>query len=449
LASGALPASDNTAPTSGLPSGAPLGPRTSDIDSTFAVPGAEPDATAVKEALPPGLQNFASIFDQGLVPVLSDATVPLAEAPDAGEDQAAAEQPVAAASPMNLALPQTLEQKQTITLSGLLIQNRRLADVLSILSLTSDIPFTVDLDGLMAAGVDRNQVINFKSATPVTIVGVLEALSRDYGLSFEAFDQKMFIVRGAPGAVESRVVASLPIADLVDSPEQSAALKAALNEILPELADGFEVTDGAAQADLAKVNRLLWFQVARLLETWRTARGIENAEAAALVPPSSLLPAWPVDAAQKRAQAKVGRSLLPEPLALGWQRLAGEAKLACWVDWPSLLSAQTPPSQTAMAISAGRALQELLQHDANKYDVVFALEDEQTLWVTSPDMHRFQPRLYVLPMSGKSIDDWRKELEPLTPYDPDGSPALKVVAAPDGQYVFIRCCRPLLVEPQL
>jgi hypothetical protein len=80
--------------------------------------------------------------------------------------------------------------------------------------------------------------------------------------------------------------------------------------------------------------------------------------------------------------------------------------------------------------------------------VVFALEDEQTLWVTSPQMHRYQPRLYVLPLAGKTIEQWRQELEPLTPYHPDGTEALKVVAAPGGQYVFIRCCRPVLAQPQ-
>lgn len=443
----------NPAVASGAPlavGGAPLSSQlTPDIDSTFATPGGDENAQAVKETLPPGLQSFASIFDQSLVPVLSDATVPLGAAPEAGDEDTAPVDVAPAASPATLVLPETLEQKQATTISGMRIQERPLAEVLSTLALLSDIPFTADLDALMAAGVDRNQAINYLSATPVTVSNILATLAEQYQLSFEPYEKKLFIVRGLAGAVQARVPASLPVADLVDGDDQTTALSAALSELLPELGDGFRLADGAAEADLEKVNRLLWFQVARLLESWRVARGIANAETAALVPKSSLLPAWPVDAAQQLAQKNISQSLLPAPLAYDWQRLANEAGMTCWVDWPSLASAQTSPGQIGMSISHGRPLQELLQHDADKYQVVFALEDAHTLWATTPEMHRFQPRLYVLPMDGKSIDDWRKELEPLTPSNPDGSEALKVVASPDGQFVFIRCCRPVLAQPQL
>lgn len=431
-------------------SGAPLSSQlTPDIDSTFATPGGDENAQAIKETLPPGLQSFASIFDQSLVPVLSDATVPLGAAPEAGDEDTAAVDVAPAASPAALVLPETLEQKQATTISGMRIQERPLAEVLSTLALLSDIPFTADLDALMAAGIDRNQAINYLSATPVTVSSILGTLSEQYQLSFEPYEKKLFIVRGLASSVQARVPASLPVADLVDGDDQTSALSAALSELLPELGDGFRLADGAAEADLEKVNRLLWFQVARLLESWRVARGIANSETAALVPKSSLLPAWPVEAAQQLAQKNISQSLLPAPLAYDWQRLASEAGMTCWVDWPSLASAQTSPGQIGMSISHGRPLQELLQHDADKYQVVFALEDAHTLWATTPEMYRFQPRLYVLPLGGKTIDDWRKELEPLTPSNPDGSEALKVVASPDGQFVFIRCCRPVLAQPQL
>lgn len=444
-----------TTGSSTVPSGSSLDSQLMpDIDSTFANPGAEENAEVLKETLPPGLQSFASIFDRTLVPVLSDSTVPLSAAPDAGDAPNAGnnapvtDESAPAVSPMTLSLPETLEHKQATTLNGLLIQRRPLAEVLSTLSLMSDIPFTADLDGLLAAGVDREQVVDFKSGTPVKVVDVLGLLAQDYGLSFEPYEKKLLIVRGPADAVQSRVPASLPIADLIDGEDQTTALSAALGELLPELGDGFQLGDGSAQADLEKVNRLLWFQVARLLETWRQARGLQNVDSAAIVPKSSLLPAWPVHAAEKLAQKSVSQRLLPEPLAFTWHRCAADAGMTCWVDWPSLVSAQTPPGQIGMSISYGRPLQELLQHDADKYDVVFAIENERTLWVTSPTMHRFQPRLYVLPIDGKTVDEWRKELEPLTPFDPDGREALKVVASPDGQFVFIRCCRPLLAQPQ-
>ena len=121
--------------------------------------------------------------------------------------------------------------------------------------------------------------------------------------------------------------------------------------------------------------------------------------------------------------------------------------MTCWVDWPDLVHGQVQPGKTAMTITYGRTLEDLLKSFAMRQEILFAIEDDRTLWATSPEMHRFQSRLYLLPIAGKTIEEWTAELKPLTPYTLDGAPILRVLATPDGQYLFVRCCRPLLSQP--
>ncbi len=61
---------------------------------------------------------------------------------------------------------------------------------------------------------------------------------------------------------------------------------------------------------------------------------------------------------------------------------------------------------------------------------------------------RMQPRLFVLPLGEKSLEEWTAELELLAPIHPTTRASmLKLIPTPDGQYLFVCCCRPILVEP--
>ncbi|MGN6136501.1 MAG: hypothetical protein ACTHOU_18615 [Aureliella sp.] len=446
-ASGADATSPGPNPTVAAEAGALAGQMPS-IDATFDPAPATTDARAIQEKLPPGLQSFASIFDSSLVPALSDASVPLAEAPDPGDVATADAAAEVAATPVALDLPETLDQRLKQTLHGLLIQNRPLPEVLATLSMATGIPFTADLDALMAAGIARNLPINFKSAEPLTVAELLEKISSDTGLTFEPYEKKLLVVRGDTDKVKARLLDAWPVGDLVTTAEQSEALAKALGELLPELAGQFQVSDGAVRTDLQTQSPLLWYQVARVLHTWRSLRGIDHAQMETLVPAASRLPAWPVAAASQLAEKKISQIVLPEPLAQSWQRLANEVGLVCWIDWPTLESAHASPGSVAMVVSQGRSLKDLFTYYANQYHVVVALEDERTLWITTPEQARFQPRLYVLPIAGKSVDQWREELRELAPANPtDGTAMLRIIPSPDGQFVFVRCMRPTLAAP--
>jgi len=416
------------------------------------------ESPAVRDTLPPGLQNFASIFDQSLVPVLSDATVPLGAATDAGEDTSPSEEVPSRAVVTALDLPETVAQKMELKISGLLIQDRSLSEVLSTLTIATDIAMTVDFDSLAAAGIDRNLSIRYRSTQPSTVSQVLEQIAQEHNLVLETLEKSFVVARGSGDQIRTRLANAWPIDDLVADDPQSDQLLSALRELLPELSDRVAIVDGTIQTDLAVDNPLLWFQVGRVLETWRSLRknnrpvtsdAISNEIESAVTPSGAArLPAWPVAQAQATAVKEISQSLLPESLALSWQRLSNEAGMACWIDWPSLESSQLSAKRVAMTVSRGRSFGHLLQHYASKFQVAFALEDAQTLWVTSPEMHRVQPRLFVLPIADRSVEQWRKELAPLTPLSPtDGTPMLRVIPSPDGGFVFVRCCRPLIAAP--
>ncbi len=95
------------------------------------------------------------------------------------------------------------------------------------------------------------------------------------------------------------------------------------------------------------------------------------------------------------------------------------------------MAAEVNPRQKATVITAGRPLSDLLQHYANKYQVVFAIEDSRSLWVTSPEMYRLQDRLYVLPLSEKSLEEWTDEVSSLMPINPaTNANMLKLIPTP-------------------
>jgi len=404
-------------------------------------------AAEVKRVLPPGLQNFASLFDQALVPVLADAAVPLAAAPETNDGPAATDDTPDGTSPVTFNLPDVLDQRLAIQVTGLLIQDRPLSEVLSTLSQAGDLPFVCDIDALRAGGINPQLPIQFKSTSPLSLSEILAQLSTDYQLSFEPFEKKLIVVRCAPALLEQRIPLALAVGDLLAKVEDGPALLSAIENLLPEVAGALQLQGDQVLVDYTKVDRIMGFQIMRLLATWRAARQSAKPTSTTGAASLELLPPWPLSAPLARAAQKSSQSLTPESLAQTWQRLTAEATLDCWIDWPNLSGAQIAPGQTVVTLTYDRSLQDILQAHANKYHVVFAMEDDHSLWVTTPEMHRAQPRLYLLPLNEKTREQWQAELQGLTPVNADGSAALRMVATPDDQFLFVRCCRPTLAEP--
>lgn len=402
----------------------------------------------VPQELPPGLQGFAKLFNQGFEPAMNDSALTLEKPTElpASEDKQPADQPAAVA--IDELVPATVDKLLKTRLSGLLINKRRLSETLTTLSLVSDIPIVPDLDSLLVIGASKDTTVEVRATSPLTMEEVLNATAASAKISLVTWNNRVIYARASDDEIEARVPAVLPIADLVTDDAQRDQLLQGLKEVLPEIAEAIAIAEGGVQLKLSKENRLVGFQLARLLETWRVARGLSNEASSAVVPKNCLLPEWPVAAMQQAAKTPIKQLIPAEPIARTWQRVSADALVACWVDWYGLQMAETNPRTKATVIAAGRPLSDILQHYANKYQIVFAIEDGRSLWVTSPDMHRLQPRLFLLPLSEKSAEEWTAELEPLAPMHPTtGASMLKLIPSPDGQYLFVRCCRPILVEP--
>jgi hypothetical protein len=76
-----------------------------------------------------------------------------------------------------------------------------------------------------------------------------------------------------------------------------------------------------------------------------------------------------------------------------------------------------------------------------------AVEDERTLWLTTPQAYRQQSRLYVLQNDGSTPEQVQQQLKPLTPVTPGGVAKLDAFATPDNRFMIIRCCRPQIEFP--
>lgn len=447
-------ASQNSGPTTvgnatstKTPLGGSIAPN---LDAVLAPRSEDQPKGDVPLELPPGLQGFSRLFNQGFEPALSDASVPLdkaaelpADAANAGANKNGAPAPAA----VDL-VPATVDKKLTAQLSGVLIEQRRLSEALTTLSLIGDVPIVADLDALSVVGASKNTLVKFKATSAVSFESVLDSIAASAKIRFVPWEKRVIYARVSDEDLESRLPKVLPVTDLVSDAAQRDQLLQVLKQLVPEFGETLQMSDEGLQLPLTQDNRLMWYQLARLLETWRVARGISNEVTSAVVPKGSLLPAWPVEAMQQAAKTPIKQVVPSEPIARTWQRLTADARLACWVDWYGLQMADVNPRQKATVITFGRPLSDLLQHYANKYQVVFAMDDASSLWVTSPDMHRMQPRLFVLPLAEKTIDEWTAELEPLAPVHPStGANMLKLIPTPDGQYLFVCCCRPILVEP--
>lgn len=398
--------------------------------------------------LPPGLQGFSRMFNQGFEPALADTAVPPEQAAKLPDDPKndPANQPGANAN-ADL-VPATIDKKLSAQLSGLLINKRPLSEALTTLSLVGDVPIVPDLDALMVVGASKSTLVDVKATSTVSFDAVLKSIASSTKISFVPWENRVLYARASDADLESLLPPVLPIADLVSDEAQRTQLLEGLRGLLPELGEALQLSEGGLQLALTNDNRLTWYQLARLLESWRVARGLTNETTSAIVPKGSLLPEWPAVAMQPAVKTQLKQVVPAEPIARTWQRLTAEARVACWIDWYGLQMAEIDPRQKATVIASGRTLGDVLQYYANKFQIVFAIEDARSIWVTSPEMHRVQPRLFVVPLGEKTLEEWTAELEPLAPVHPTtGASMLKLIPTPDGQYLFVQCCRPILVEP--
>ncbi|MFO1066413.1 MAG: hypothetical protein U0892_21350 [Pirellulales bacterium] len=411
-----------------------------DSTSTDTEPkSSEPPVNKLAEELPPALQSFAELFSRSFEPVLPDTSLPLSPPPPSADNGASDKDNMTPAS-----LPAVLDKQFATNISGIAIQDRPLCDVAAVLSVAADVPVCVDFDSLRAGRYDRSKTASLRAVKEQTIESLFGSWAESAGIELVPVGNMLLLAQARGADIEQHVPVEIDVADLIQGAEQEAWLLSTMKTLLPELQGDIELKGGKLTSDSAATNRLLWFQVLRLVESWRAQRSgsAPTDPSAAMI----VMREWPADAVRAKLQLQLKEvSTHERPIALSMVRACREAKLECWIDWPNTVAVDFTPQRSLLTMTDKRSLQQLLELFASTLSVVIATEDDHTLWVTTAFAHRRQPRLFVVPRGTRTVEEWQKELAPLAPFAADGTKELQVIASPDNQQVFLRCCRPLLI----
>ena len=119
-------------------------------------------------------------------------------------------------------------------------------------------------------------------------------------------------------------------------------------------------------------------------------------------------------------------------------------KMHAWIDWASVGQKGLGPNTIDFVVTKDRNLRQCFRDLAEKYSLIVACEDDKSVVITTAEVYRAQPRLFVLPSEGKTAEQWMEELQPLTPGTAAAAQPIQAYLTPDSKFVIVRCCRPRL-----
>lgn len=432
---------------------ASVNPTDADVNPTAANPTAanagniglanlDPSAQeAVKTSdLPKQLKKFEKLLMTEIEPTLPQDVEFTGPPPPTAEDLG-----LESVTDSMAIAPVDVSRQLQQTLHGVSLPPQPMAHLLNSWVHVSGIPISADLDALLIAGVETEKSYSYKHASdesPLKLADHLESISKKLGVSIAPVNNQFLVVGVPRDQLEARMPKSLPITDLVASDEQQAWLIATLDQLFPDHAGKWQVADGNLSVDRSQVDLVTWSWIVKLMNSWRAAIGGEVAEKithkdllSAFVPSAKL-------SALEQSLSQVTIETLPVGMLLN--SICSEAKVQCWVDWPSLLANGCGPSTSEMMVTNGRPLKRSLGQLVNKYDLVLAIENERSLLLTTPVAYRANVRLFVVPSGGRTAEQWLEEIQPFTPGTTERVLQVQAIMTPDQKYVILRCCRPYI-----
>ena len=102
------------------------------------------------------------------------------------------------------------------------------------------------------------------------------------------------------------------------------------------------------------------------------------------------------------------------------------------------------PQTLATVVTNARPLRRALADYCQQFDLVAALLNQNSLWITSAAAYRTQTQVYVLPSAGRTAVQWTQDLREFTPTGPQGIGRIELALTPKSDFVLVRCCRPSL-----
>lgn len=416
---------------------------TADASPPDAVPAdsAQPEAAP---SLPKRLAAFAPMLNFEIQPQFPDAIEVLSEPPVTAED-------LGLATTVGLAeIPAVdLNAQYQLPISALVMAPLPLPQFVSVWSNLSGIPTSVDLDALAAAGFDHRQPLGINLAQSTTVGDLAANLGQAIGLEARPQENRYLRLTVPAEAIDAKLPNALPVAELVADQAAQQWLSEALTQLEPSAAGQWAIADGQLARPLAVDGQPLdpqkWFAVVRLLEGWRIAAGQSPTQTQ--YTPQQLSAKFTTPA-EVPGLEQVLKQVSPQsrPVSTILPRICREANVHAWIDWPQVGAVGLGPQSTAVFVTAGRPLRNVLADYASEFSLVVAVLDEQSLWFTSNQAYRAAPRLFVIPSEGRSAEEWKSLLRQLTPTADGGNGVGSVVAVstPDSQFILVRCCYPVV-----
>lgn len=332
-----------------------------------------------------------------------------------------------------------------------------LSKFLNMWTALSQIPVTVDFGSLASTGVDRDAMLTLPSpGQPIsgaTMQSVLEQATAPLELTVQVVDNTFVRLSGQDKLSELPEIVSTQ--GLVDDQQQAWLLEFLVEYFMDDASlDGgefFQFSSDALSRDQARVNAFTWGEILRVVEKWRYLATGSTSEIAAQRP--HFLADLIYDDSTFTRLDHVSEIVSPQARPVGQiiSRLADEAGVNVWFDWASLSQVGLGPSTTQAVVTYKRPLRRILADYARTYPFSIAILDGKSLWITSRRMHRSTVQVFVLPSGGETAEQWRVKLRSLTPsFTKAGETTAKrnqrvlTKLSPDGKFVFVRCCLPLV-----
>ncbi len=408
------------------------------LDGTAENPSPDP-VQAARDALPNPLKDFAAVLDYEGQPTLADVNVIPAEAPLTAEDLGMQ------IGARHDALPAVDWAAQSqVTIPGLIFsEDQSLDQAINLWNHVSGVPTVVDLDSLTAAGRDPKQFANMGTLMSRSVGDVAQALGDKLQLQVMPKENRYLELRASEQALAEQLPDSVSLKGLIEGPEQHEWLLAALARLLPGTEDAWTIQDSHLSYVEGQIDLMTWFRAVRLLDSWHAARS--TGEQLSNYPPEGLRNRF-VDAGEIPDLDKEVSviSTQARPVGQVLSQVCRQAGFHCWIDWPRLGILGLGPGTTCLVVTHQRTLRQVLLEYADRYGLVVAFIDERTLWLTSPTDYRLQARLYVLESQGRTAEQWRPVLRPLTTVSESNVHKLDIIETPDKQHILVRCCRPRL-----
>jgi hypothetical protein len=422
----------------------PANPKTSQPNRPLPNVTEQPDApnseTTDKTAteLPDQLKKFQSILDTSIEPqFLEDQAVQ--KAPPTAKELGLSTGHDAKAIPAV-----DVGKQMQLTLTALLVPPGSTSNTVSQWVQVSGVPTVVDLDSLVAAGIDPYKPLGkilVSDARPLAQVGA--SIAKEMGVDLITLENRFLAFQASEEAIRAHIPTAITISDLLADNEQQQWLVRTLNQIWPEYEGKWIVRDGELTADPDSVDAVAWFWAVRMLESWRLTAGVETQLDNTKLDQSKFVTKF-VDPEQiKDLNKPLNLKLVNRaPVAELVSEISSASGMHVWVDWASVGQKGLGPNTIDFIVTQDRSLRQCMRDLAEKYSLVVACEGDKSIVITTADVYRAQPRLFVLPSQGKTPEQWMEELQPLTPATANAAQPVLAFLTPDSRFVIVRCCRP-------